>query len=184
MATRKNKNQNKKIICGVIILFLVVAGGVAGILMWHNSSNRENDSRTETVSSDESKTETIERTTDGTGSTTTDIEKEKVTQYDGEDPNTSENLSGVVTYADVVDDQLMIRLNIDQYLDSGECELTLTKDGATIYTSIANIVGGPATATCEGFDVPVEELGGGNIQININLSAGDRKGSIRGEANI
>ena len=78
----------------------------------------------------------------------------------------------------------MIRVNIDQYVGSGSCELTLVRGGATIYNSIASIIGGASTATCEGFDVPVAGLGGGTVEININLSADGRSGTIRGEVGI
>lgn len=184
MATRKNKKMNKKLICGMVVLFIIVAAGVTGGLMWNQARNNDNGPKPEVPNVEERKDNDIEEPTEGEELTSTGVEKEAIVQYDGENPNEAEDLSGVVTYAGVVDDRLMIRLNIDQYLDSGECELTLSRDGATIYTSIANIVGGPATATCEGFDVPVSELGGGNLQININLSAGERRGSVRGEVNI
>ena len=112
------------------------------------------------------------------------IEKKKIEQYDGEDPNDAETLSGVVTYAGVSNDVLMIRVNIDQYLESGECELTLLRGGSSIYNSTAEIVGGPSTASCDGFDVPVSGLGGGATEININLKSGERSGVIHGEVEI
>ena len=108
----------------------------------------------------------------------------KVEQYEGEDPNTQNDLSGVVTYAAVSNGILAIRANIDQYLEEGKCELILKRNDATIYSSIANIINSASTATCEGFDVPVEGLGGGKVDIIINLSAGERSGSIRGEVNL
>ena len=111
-------------------------------------------------------------------------EKEKIVQYEGDDPNEAEELTGAVTYAGVSGDVLMIRTNIDQYLSDGKCELTLTRGGATIYNSIANIISSVATSTCDGFDVPVAELGGGEVDININLSADGRVGSLRGKADV
>ena len=51
--------------------------------------------------------------------------KPKVVQYDGENPNSAEELSGVITYAGFNDNGLMVRVNIDQYLGDGECKLDL-----------------------------------------------------------
>ena len=78
----------------------------------------------------------------------------------------------------------MVRTSIDQYLTGGSCELTLERDGDTIYNSIANIMGDVSTAVCDGFDVAVAELGGGEIQINIKLSAEGKSGMIRGKGSV
>ncbi len=113
------------------------------------------------------------------------VEKPKVEQYDGEDPNMSESLSGAITYAGVVDENLMIRMNIDQYLEEGRCELSLVKDSATIYNSVANVISNVTTATCEGFDIPMGELeGSGLIEIKINITAGNKTGVVWGEVGI
>ena len=112
------------------------------------------------------------------------VEKQKVEQYEGDDPNEAEVLSGVVTYAGVNGSNLMVRVNIDQYLDSGECELSIMRNGAALYSDVASVVGNVSTATCEGFDVPVSELGNGTIDIIINVQSGDKVGTISGEANL
>ena len=41
--------------------------------------------------------------------------KDKYDEYAGEDPNEREDLTGVVTYAGVNGNNLMIRVNIDQH---------------------------------------------------------------------
>ena len=61
------------------------------------------------------------------------VEKEKTIQYEGGDPNTSESLTGAITYAGVSGSEIMIRTNIDQYLTTGKCELVLERGGAVIY---------------------------------------------------
>ena len=158
-----------------------------GFLIWQNHNSEDN-------SSEEGETSKVEEgdAQEGTGSNLVvnvkaedeQMEEKKVPQYDGENPNENNDLSGVVTYAGVNGSTLMIRVNIDQYLNSGVCELALKRGGATIYNSTANIVSSASTATCEGFDVPVNGLGGGNVEINIKLKAGDKGGVINGEVNI
>ena len=177
----QKRKRNKRWISWVILLVLAVAAGVVVYLVWDNYFNdkREENREDETAQVEEGKGEEKEESENSD-----EVEKKKVEQYDGEDPNKVDTLSGVVTYAGVNDGILMVRVNIDQYLDSGECGLTLARGGGTIYSSIAEIVGGPSTASCAGFDVPVSGLGGGVVEININLNSGERSGVIHGEAEI
>ena len=178
---RRRKNKQKKIWM-LVVATLIIIGVVAFILIKNNQEKSENQNEeteeTEQVVEDEKKEN---QTVDQPEET---IEKKKVEQYEGEDPNSRNDLSGVVTYADKVGDKLMIRVNIDQYLESGKCELILKRDDATIHSSIANIIDNASTSTCEGFDIPASGLGGGKVDIIINLSAGERSGSIRGEVNL
>ena len=187
MAKKKQK-KTKKIIYWIFMLVLLVAAAGVTYLVWDNYFNdQKNDTETTSESNTEEQEQTERKHEDEKveGELKSEApEKEKVVQYDGEDPNTAQGLSGVITYAAVSGGNFVIRVNIDQYVTSGTCELTLKRNGANVYNNIASIVGGASTATCEGFDVPVNQLGGGKVEININLSAGDKGGVIRGEASI
>ena len=187
----KRRKRSKKWIYWLFTLILLVAAGVVCYLVWdayfRDKSNQAGSQESSEVveNKDEKEDKTSENKEEAEGELKSEsVEKKKVEQYDGSDPNEANDLSGVVTYAGVNNGKLMIRVNIDQYLTDGKCELTLTRGGATIYNSITNIVGSATTATCEGFDVPVSELGGGNVGINIKLKTDGRTGSIQGEANI
>ncbi len=174
---QKRKNS-KKWIFWVLMLVLFVAAAVVCYLVWNNYfRDKKEDKPTEEQSlveeHEEKKAEEKKEET---------IEKKKVVQYEGEDPNTQEELTGVVTYAGVNGDNLMIRVNIDQYLESGSCELSLMQNGVA-YSDVANIVGSAATATCEGFNVPVSGLGG-DYEIVIKISSGDKTGTINGKVEI
>ena len=175
--TRKRK---KTWISWAILLVLLIGAGAVVYLVWDNYFNDKKNNNEEQKTEQVEEKESNENGEEGN----VDSEKKKVEQYDGEDPNKAETLSGVVTYAGVSGDKLMIRVNIDQYLEGGECGLTLSRAGTSIYSSIANVVGNASTATCEGFDVPINELGGGVAEINININSGERSGTIRGEVNI
>lgn len=179
---KRRKNKQKKIWIIIAILLVMVVGVVIAFIL--NNQQKESvqekeEEKTEQVENKEEKKEN-----QAVNQPEETIEKKKVEQYEGEDPNSRNDLSGVVTFADKVDDKLMIRVNIDQYLESGECELILKKDDATIHSSIANIIDNASTASCDGFEVPLESLGGGKVDIIINLKAGERSGLIRGEVNL
>ena len=110
--------------------------------------------------------------------------KEEIPQYDGADPNIAEELSGVISYTGVSGGNLMIRVNIDQYLTDGKCVLVLARDGASIYNAETGIESSVTTSTCSGFDIPISELGPGSLKIKIELKAGEKSGTIEGEVNI
>lgn len=182
----QKRKRNKKWISWVILLVLFVAAGAIVFLVWDNYFNdkKGNSQENEKIEKVDKKENNEEKIDDEKDEAEKVVEQKKVEQYDGEDPNKAEELSGAITFAGVVDDKLVIRMNIDQFLESGECGLTLSRGNDTIYSSIAEIIGGPSTASCAGFDVPVSELGGGKIDININLKSNERSGVVRGEANI
>lgn len=105
-------------------------------------------------------------------------------QNEGSNPNDSATLTGVITRVDAVDGKLTLRVNIDQYLTSGICELTL-KNGANVYTETANITDSASTSTCEGFDIPTGKLATtGAWEISIKISSGEKAGMISGKVNI
>lgn len=178
----KKQKKNKKWISWLIVLILFVVIAVIVFLVWNAFFRDKKDDKSEMG---DGQTEIIEnKTVEVVESEEVVVEKPKTVQYDGDDPNSAEKLSGAVTYAGVAGDNLMVRVNIDQYLEEGTCELNLVRNGATVYDSKVGIVGNVATATCEGFDVPVGEVGGGLMEIVINLSSGSKSGIISGEVNI
>ena len=111
------------------------------------------------------------------------VEK-KVVQYEGEDPNMMEELTGAVTYAGVNGDMLTVRVNIDQYLSEGSCRLELSQGGVVAYEDMVGIAAMVTTATCDGFSVPVGELGSGDYDILVELKSGDKNGKIKGEVSL
>ena len=185
----KKHQKHKKWLYSGVFLVLFVAAAAMVYLVWDSYFAEKGDDTGLRDDGGSAETVTDGGGTDETGSEADEVkdvvEKPKVEQYDGEDPNMSESLSGAVTYAGVVDERLMIRMNIDQYLEEGRCELSLVKDGATIYNSVANVVSNVTTATCEGFDIPMGELEeSGLIEIKINITAGNKTGVVWGEVGI
>lgn len=186
MSARRRK-RNKKWLKWVIFLVLVIIAAVISYFVWDgyfrnkgesNPTPIQNDSevkvaKKETGTDDEKKQPVREAS-----------EKEKVVQYEGSDPNERAEetgvLSGAVTYAGVSGGRLMVRVNIDQYLGSGTCILTLRQGGANVYSETAPIVDAASTATCEGFDVTTSGLSNGETEIIVYVSSGEKSGEIHG----
>lgn len=193
MAQKRKRKKNKKRLFWILMLILLVAAAVVVYFVWDGYFKGKGGGKKES-SQEVEKVE--ERKEDEDGGADARIEEgheqledevkdgKEIVQYDGENPNKAESISGVVTYAGVSGERLMIRVNIDQFLDDGECILNLVRNGSTIYNDTARVVGNVATATCEGFDVPVDGIGGGATDIMITINSGEKTGAITGKVEL
>ena len=89
-----------------------------------------------------------------------------------------------MSYADVINDELVIRISIDQFLQSGNCNLTVSRNGVTYYTQTVGILESVTTSTCDGFKIPVNELSKGELQVEVNLESDGKSGKIEGRIRI
>lgn len=100
-------------------------------------------------------------------------------------PIVSDALSGTINYKAVVDDALSIRVTIYQPLDTGKCVLTLVRTSDSKQVSrTTQTVENPSSSTCNGFDIPVSELGSGRWSIKVAISSGDKTGEITSEVSL
>ena len=113
----------------LVFFVLIVAVVIVVILVKNNfrAENKINDEQITTKNELEDNSE--EENNDGSVGGDKILEQEKkVPQYDGETPNTSKTLTGIITYADVMGDDLIIRVNIDQFLLTGTCNIIVSRD--------------------------------------------------------
>lgn len=159
----------------IILLLLIAASALVIVKVFVDRQNAAQEQSQTVIVLDTKPTETKQE----------EKEEEKIipAQNEGEDPNQLESLTGNLTTNRVSNGKLILRVNINQYLSTGICTLTLTS-GGNVITKTANIVAVASTSTCEGFDIPVSELSSGSWQININIKSGDKSGTIIGEQNI
>ena len=178
----KKQKKNKKWLYWFLMLVLFVVAAVIVYLVWTAYFKDKDEEQDSSVTIE---TVEVEEQEEPQGQEEAEIpNKPKVVQYDGEDPNSADALSGVITYAGFNDNRLMVRVNIDQYVDDGECRLDLMRDGILIHEEVTGIVGNVSTASCDGFDVPVDIIGEGVIDIEIHLDSDGRTGIIKGEADV
>ena len=164
---------------------LLVVAGVGVAVMWNNK-HQEAEQTNEAEAAKVEEAKDVEKRDEETEEEYSErmAEQKKVKQYEGEDPNKAEELTGVITYAGVNNGVLMIGMNIDQFLSEGNCALSLMRSGDVVYSANAKIIAEVSTSTCDGFNIPVSDLGNGATEIVIKLSAGGKTGTIRGEVNI
>ena len=173
MAKRKKQKSLKTLI--ILLLFAAACFGVYFALDYFAPNRSKEDATTESPVAAKDETTTapeIEKDTP--------VVKEEIPQYDGEDPNDLPALTGVITYSGINGNQAMIRVNIDQYLTTGTCNLVLSQNGTAIYGDSAPIIDAASTSTCEGFNIAITNLPTGHYDITINLSSDDKTGVISG----
>ncbi len=187
MAT-KRRRKNKNTLSVLFFLLLIVAAGCICYLVWDNYFRDKSGDEPQPAEIQQADDTEIK---DGKGGTEEEKKtepepekKETPVQYDGDNPNTSAGITGVITYAGVSGSNLMIRVNIDQYLSGGTCKLTLKQNGNNIYTASAPVIDAASTSTCEGFNVPVSGLPKGAVDVIISVASGNKSGEIVGKANL
>ncbi len=185
--TRRHRPFYRHPIFIVILILALLAGGFFGVRYLLNQPKQPapaaSSSQPEVKKSDsaqvsqDSKADTEAPASAEAGSS----DGKTPVQYDGADANTYDSLTGVVTHAAFSGDNLIIRVNIDQYLSSGSCTLRLS-DGTNQLTFSANVLPEASTSTCEGFDVPVNSLAAfaRPLSITIDIVSGDRSGVLTG----
>ena len=178
------RRRNKKVLYFVIIMIVLVIVGVATFLVCKNIAQKnENEGGETEVAQEDNKKEEAKNLSDDKNEDDENIPEKQVPKYDGGDPNKAEELSGVITYAEVIGDKFMVGVNIDQFLASGSCNLSLIQNDKTVYNANAEIVADVATSYCDGFAVPVSEIGSGEYEVVVEISSGNKTGTIRGKGN-
>lgn len=178
---KKNKNTRNNrgsslILC---VLLLLVGCGIGFLIANKIRADKIGDAQQKSDSqvADSTDENAVDKSRDADIANFEKQEDKTPVKYDGEDPNTLENITGDVTRADVSDGRVVIRVNINQYLGSGTCTLTMGN-----YSASANVVANASTSSCEGFDINLSELSGlsGDTGFTINVVSGDKAGSING----
>lgn len=172
-----------------LVFLILIAGVVTVVILVKNNifGSKPKEEKESSSSVIEQKEEKLETKTDEKADEKTDEPQksdEKVPQYEGETPNKSEVLTGLITYANVMNDKLVIRVSVDQFLQSGNCDLVFSRNGVTYYSQSVGIVESVTTSTCDGFEIPVGELPTGDIQVEINLNSQGKTGRIEGRVKI
>lgn len=172
-----------------LVVLIILSATILTIVIFkliQNSTNVSTDFSTNPV--ENSTNNSINTTNNSTNtsaniSTNSTIPEKKVINYEGEDPNNSDSLTGTISYAGVSGNNYSIRVNINQFLSSGTCTLKFTGNGNT-HEESANIISAASTSTCEGFDIPLKALGQGTYTIEITLSSGGKVGTITSEVTL
>lgn len=184
------KYNNPFLFSAIVIAAAIIAGGV---VLWHNKFNDNQLASNMTSQDGKSGSQKSGQTGDNQSSTNTNTTTPSKTP-DSQTPtqvtepsksSTSSNqITGVISHSAVSGNQLQIRVLINQLLTSGTCKLTLTNGDGKTYSASADVASNPSSATCQGFNVPLNQLGSGNWNISISVTSGSKQGIITGQTKI
>ena len=187
--TKKHLKQNNNLIKYLLLFGLLIAAGVISFFVARTFFTKkdmgepDNGNKSGVVEGGKGGVEKPKYESEP-NTTEENLENKEIVQYDGEDPNASESLTGVITYSSINDGVFTLRVNIDQYLTEGVCNIYLTQNETTLYSSSAAIIDAASTSTCEGFDIDITDEMSGDIQILIDIISGDRVGQITGGVSL
>lgn len=176
------------------IIFLIICAAVVCALIFLDPfgnkksseqqavSNSETQSNDKSSSSDSASSDKKEETT-STEPTEHESEKEN-TQYEGNNPNTLETITGIVSFAGISEGNFVVTVAIDQALgSSGTCAFTITNGSDTTISASAATSAGPSASFCT-YSIPASSVGSGKYSISVKVAASGKEGMITGEANI
>lgn len=190
--TSKRKNSHRVPVYRrpwmVLIFFLAMAAAAVVLALLFLKPRPVNELDTPTTDQPSHTTPTsptVENENTQTDETPAEPE-DKVTQYEGEDPNTLAELTGSLTRKGVDDGTLTIVAVIDQYLHAaGYCTITLKNSiGQTVYSASRDAVPDVTASICDAFEIPTTNLAPGTYQIEIDLSGDNKRGVITDEVTL
>lgn len=188
-APRRHKSHG--LIWSIIFVSLIVVAAIILINLFqplHPSSN--NPSEPDSTTSESSNPATVKGDStsidhpDDSSDNLDPLIKDKTPQkHEGSSANASASLTGSISYTNVSNGQLSVRVNIDQFLESGTCTLHLLQGAHDNYFE-APIAFSASTSTCQGFDVDISDLPSGDYELRIDLTSSEKTGSINGKVTL
>ena len=178
MAKKRKNNRKIFTLIGFVVLILIAI--VIWVLVWNDyfGEKPQNDVRDEVEEA-----EIVETPTNKDEKEEDVVRKDEIRQFDGEDPNKLAELTGAISYLAVVNGELVVRTNIDQFLTNGECKIELYNNGNLVFFESVGVVGLVSTSTCEGFNMK-NNFGSGKYEILISVTSGEKHGIIKGEIDL
>lgn len=169
----------------VFLILIVLIGIVVAVLIWLRPQPQPNNEPTNSPNT----------STNAPGGTSSDNQpsskpqenpEDKPPQYEGEDPNTMEELTGSIARKSVSDGKLTVVATIDQYLSQpGICIIELKNpSGEVVYTASADAIPDVTTSICEPFIIATSQLSAGKYHIEIQLNGDNKQGTIIEEVEL
>lgn len=107
-------------------------------------------------------------------------DRKDIVQYEGENPNKLDYLTGLITYTEVKDGVLVAMVSIDQYLGDGTCVANLKSNGNIVASSTQPIEADASTSHCAA-QIDLTGVSGGKYQLEVVISSGERSGTLTTE---
>ena len=180
-ATPKTVRKRDKKWLIIIILIAVLIVGIVSTIIILNATKPKS---TENSDSNTSSTPVASENTSSDVSapvTTNEGDNKTPAQYEGENPNNYDILTGIITYTGITNDKLVISAALDQFV-TGDCKFEIYNQDQLIFTGHNKIMAGPSSSFCNySADIPAQ--GKYNLKV-IPTSDNNKTGVITGEVEI
>lgn len=111
-------------------------------------------------------------------------EQDTKPRTDGSEPDrTQSDFRTYITTATSDDLMVYIRNEITGIYNQGSCSLTLSKGGTTI-TKTSGVQPLPKSSTCQGFNIPVNEMSPGEWNIDLKVEINNQTVSAKGKVAV
>lgn len=100
-----------------------------------------------------------------------------IVQYEGENPNELDHLTGLITYTEVKDGTLTAMVSIDQYLTGGTCTANLKSNDQIVASAEQAIEADASTSHCGPITINLAGVSGGKYQLEVVISSGGKTGT-------
>ena len=100
-----------------------------------------------------------------------------IVQYEGDNPNELDYLTGLITYTEVSDGKLIAMVSIDQYLSDGVCVAGL-RNGSQTATSIEQAIEADASTSHCAIEMSLAGVSSGKYQLEVVISSGNKTGTL------
>lgn len=192
--TKKQSNSNvktpfyKRWWMITVFVVILIAGIVAILVLLCRPFDREGSASGDTPAASKPTATTPSTDVPDVSDQPSSIPADKVQQYEGENPNQSADLTGLIAYKGVNGNILAISVVIDQFIqneDDGICILNLRSTNSdNSYTASTDIQPEMSTSICQPFEVDISKLPSGHYNIDIELISGNKKGNIHDEVDL
>jgi len=172
--------SHTKFIVAAILIALVAAGGVFAYCKFFATptDKTQNETTTDTKNSSANSDNSSTNNSDSDNQTTTDdtgADPQKTPpQVENPVDQTSATLNITVNSAQIVGNNAQVLVTIDQLLGTGTCTLTIGN-----YQTAVPVVANPQSSSCEGFSVPLAQIGNAR-DFTLQVVSGDKSGTITG----
>lgn len=176
--TLNNKNKrSKKIIIICLLLTVIASSGVFAYSQINRPSTPNdaiNNENKEKPRSDSAETphKDLDKPTNKESSNTSSNNTKHVTQYSDDkgnpiDSSSSSSSASIIAFQN--GQVVRVNITINSVWNTGSCTLSITNKSLSI-TKKSAIQAMPSYSTCQGFSIPVSELGVGTWKINLTAS--------------
>lgn len=185
---KQTPRKTSKFIAAFLLLILIVGGGIFAYFQLNKPEDKTVQHTTNSTSEEPSVKQNSDDSTNKSPSSkdqSADDKTKEPLQYSNQANNSgsSSNSDKVSLSAFQNGSTVRVSVTIHQLWNTGNCTLSITNGSASI-NKTAPVQAMPSYATCQGFSVPVSDLGVGTWQLSLKVTNGSEIATSNQELSV